>query len=254
METTTTTNDLLNPADSLFETSPSIAKLADALSKAQAEIKGAVKDSTNPHFGSKYADLEAVWDACRDPLTKNGLAVVQVPVTEGAGVTLVTMLMHTSGEWLRGKFRLNPARTDPQGMGSALTYGRRYALAGFAGVNQTDDDGNASSANAPDRKPKSTAPKEDKNVTKQVNKPPAKPFNAKGKVVQVAVKEFQGQNEVWLKFKTADGEPICFTGTDDAMSRLLEAEGQNLELVLMESERLHSNKPMYSIHQIVEAA
>ena len=121
--------------------SDSIDKLAVALVKAQSELESAKKDSDNPFFKSKYADLASVWDACRDALTKNGLAVVQpFDNDENGGVIVETMLIHSSGQWLMGSLTLRPVKADPQGIGSAITYGRRYSLAAIVGVIQTDDD------------------------------------------------------------------------------------------------------------------
>lgn len=128
--------------------SESIAKLAEALSKAQGQIKNAVKDSANPYFKSKYADLASVWDACRNELAANGLAVVQIPAMRDGKVCVTTVLMHSSGEWIDGDLELTPVKSDPQGAGSAITYARRYALAGFAGIAPEDDDGNAASGKA----------------------------------------------------------------------------------------------------------
>lgn len=131
-----------------------IGKLAEALAKAQGDIQGAVKDSTNPHFRSKYADLASVWDACREQLSKNGLSVIQTMDDEerpGDLVTVVTTLAHSSGQWIRGRLAMKPVKSDPQGIGSAITYARRYALAAMVGVAPEDDDGNAASArSAPD--------------------------------------------------------------------------------------------------------
>lgn len=125
--------------------SDSIAALAAALAKAQGAIKPAIKDSNNPHFKSRYADLASVWDACREPLSENGLAVIQTTdeVPDGSAVLLVTTLVHSSGEWIAGRLRLNPVKADPQGMGSAITYARRYALAAIVGIAPDDDDGEA---------------------------------------------------------------------------------------------------------------
>ena len=127
--------------------SEQIGKLTEALSKAQGEIKAAVKDSSNPFFKSSYADLASVWDACRKPLSSNGLAVVQTTELTEKGIILVTMLAHSSGEWMSGTLPVRPVKDDPQGMGSAITYMRRYALAAIAGVapEEHDDDGNAAS-------------------------------------------------------------------------------------------------------------
>lgn len=127
--------------------STEINELATALSKAQAAIKGAVEDANNPFFQSKYANLASVWEACRDQLTTNGIAVVQSPSADGNKVTVTTVLTHSSGQWMCGELTVQAAKSDPQGIGSAITYARRYSLAAMAGVAPAsdDDDGNASS-------------------------------------------------------------------------------------------------------------
>ena len=86
--------------------SESIAALAAALSKAQADITGALKDSSNPFFKSRYADLASCWDACRKQLTANNLAVIQTTEVTEAGTVLVTTLAHSSGEWISGETTL----------------------------------------------------------------------------------------------------------------------------------------------------
>lgn len=129
--------------------SEQINELAKALAKAQGEIKGAKKSSDNPFFKSKYADLSEVWEACRDALSKNDVAVTQIPTVTSEGVfVLETMLLHSSGQWIRGVYPITPTKNDPQGVGSAITYARRYALAAMVGVAQEDDDGNAASNKA----------------------------------------------------------------------------------------------------------
>jgi len=125
--------------------SETIGKLADALSKAQGQIKGASKDVKNEFFKSKYADLASVWDACRDALSTNGLCVAQTMDGGVESVTVNTTLIHTSGEWISGSLTLKPVKADPQGIGSAATYARRYSLAAMVGVAPEDDDGNAAS-------------------------------------------------------------------------------------------------------------
>lgn len=121
--------------------------LAAALAKAQSEVKAALKDSKNPHFKSSYADLTSIWEACRTALTKNGLSVVQRTDFSEADVWLETMLLHSSGQSIAGRYPLRPQQQTPQGYGSALTYARRYALAAMVGVvADEDDDGNAASA------------------------------------------------------------------------------------------------------------
>jgi hypothetical protein len=149
-----------------MEMSATVAQLAEALSKAQAMITGAVKDSDNPFFHSKYADLATVWDACREALTVNKLAVVQTPRTTfttapelsevvsrsgekrsivkvATTVEMTTMLVHASGEWVSGTVAAMLANADPQSIGSAITYLRRYGLSALVGIAQVDDDGEA---------------------------------------------------------------------------------------------------------------
>lgn len=120
--------------------SENIGELATALSKAQAQIHAAEKDSKNPFFKSSYASLTSVWDAAREPLTKNGLCVIQTTSVIEGRMFLVTTLAHTSGQWIRGEYLLNPNKDDPQGMGSATTYARRYSLSAIVGITQSDDD------------------------------------------------------------------------------------------------------------------
>lgn len=127
--------------------SESIAKLADALSKAQDEMPNAVKDSQNPFYKSKYADLASVREACKKPLSNHGLAIVQIPETDQEGRPMITsLLMHSSGEYIGGSLTMKPVKEDPQGVGSAITYARRYAYSGLTGIATEDDDGNAASA------------------------------------------------------------------------------------------------------------
>jgi hypothetical protein len=126
------------------EQSQEIDQLAKALCAAQRVMGGARKSSTNPHLKSKYADLASCWDAVREPLADNGLAVIQTTGRRD-GVTLVyTTLAHSSGQWVRGCTEIKPQRDDPQGVGSAITYGRRYGLAAIVGLTQDDDDAESS--------------------------------------------------------------------------------------------------------------
>lgn len=123
--------------------SEQIGDLAGALAKAQGEIKGAAKDSANPHFKSRYADLAAVWDACREALSKNAIAVVQMPSISDGKVAVTTLLTHSSGQWIEETVSVAPMKMDAQGLGSVVTYLRRYALAAAVGVAPEDDDGEA---------------------------------------------------------------------------------------------------------------
>ncbi len=123
--------------------------LAAAMAKAQGEIEGASKGRVNPHFKNAYADLASVWDAIREPLSKNGLSIVQEPVEAPDGkVKLRTTLLHSSGQRMVSEFTMPVAQpNNPQAVGSALTYARRYTLMSVCGVAPEDDDGNSGSGN-----------------------------------------------------------------------------------------------------------
>lgn len=125
--------------------SDQIDQIATALAKAQGMIEGAEKRANNPHYGKKYADLYAVWDACREPLSTNGLSVTQIPTETDNGMMLITMLMHSSGQWISARYPVRPVKTDPQGYGSAISYARRYTLMAVVGIAPEEDDGNAAS-------------------------------------------------------------------------------------------------------------
>ena len=124
-------------------------KLFTALAKAQGEMTGAVKDGTNPHFHSTYATLASVWDACRGPLSKNGLAVIQTPIEKDGKHALLTILGHTSGQSVESIMPIMMAKNDAQGYGSGLSYARRYSLMSIAGIASEDDDGNSAAGKPP---------------------------------------------------------------------------------------------------------
>tara|TARA_R110000868_G_scaffold351431_1_gene612692 strand:+ start:320 stop:973 length:654 start_codon:yes stop_codon:yes gene_type:complete len=135
----------------LMNKSESIKELATALAKAQGAIKGAVKDSANPFFKSKYADLASVVEAIRSAFAANGLSYVQsVEPSDKDEVRVETTILHSSGEWIGcGVLALPVSKVDAQGYGSALTYARRYSLSAATGVAPEDDDGNAATVAKP---------------------------------------------------------------------------------------------------------
>ena len=139
-----------------MERSDSINELALALSKAQGALRGALKDSANPFFKSRYADLASVWEACREALAANGLAVIQSPSAQTQVVTVETLLTHASGQWVQGSVSCVAKDDGPQAVGSAITYLRRYALQSFVGVAPEDDDAERAQGrgNAPVREEK----------------------------------------------------------------------------------------------------
>lgn len=144
-------------------------KLFAALAKAQAEIKTALKDAANPFFNAKYADLASVWEACRGPLTKNGLCVTQLlDCTSDGWIVLNTILGHESGEFLESCAPIRPAQPTPQGMGSAITYMRRYSLAAIVGVAPEEDDDDGNLASGKQQPPKITSKPKEPSILKPV--------------------------------------------------------------------------------------
>jgi hypothetical protein len=132
-----------------MKTSQEIKQISAALVKAQQKIKFALKENTNPHFRSKYADLGSVIDAVKLPLLEQGVTFLQPIGFSETGVSVETVLLHTSGEWISETLTIPVSKQDAQGVGSAITYGRRYGLQAMCGVPAEDDDGNAATASAP---------------------------------------------------------------------------------------------------------
>lgn len=138
--------------------SDSIANIAVALCEVQKTELFALTSKKNPFFKSKYADISSVWDAIREPLTSNGLAITQTFANDNMdGVTIETTLIHISGEYISGSLYIKPEKNTPQGAGSAITYGRRYALMAIVGISPEDDDGERAMARK--RKDKEKTPK-----------------------------------------------------------------------------------------------
>lgn len=137
-----------------MERSDQIGQLAAALAAAQGSLEDAAKDSTNPHFRSKYADLASIREAVRDPLSKNGLAYTQLLGFEDGKATCTTVLMHKSGEYIGSTLAIPVAQANAQTIGSAQTYARRYSLMAIVGIAPSeDDDGNGAVQSSPDRAP-----------------------------------------------------------------------------------------------------
>lgn len=146
----------VNPAS--VRSSPTIAKLAVALTAAQAEVGSPVKNKQNPHLKNWYADLGAVLTAVMPALVKHKLAVLQLPCEMDGQPALMTLLVHESGEWIGTVAKTRPQKMDPQGVGSALSYARRYALQAVAGVTAEDDDDGEQAGRRPARPAASPAP------------------------------------------------------------------------------------------------
>ena len=139
--------------------SQSLDQLFTALAKAQGEMTAAAKDCANPFFKSRYADLSSVWTACREPLSKNGLSVLQIVQSTDLGDVLHTTLGHSSGQYMTStmpiRIKTGGGGNDLQALGAAITYLRRFALSAIVGVAPDDDnDGNGSQYKAAPIAPK----------------------------------------------------------------------------------------------------
>jgi hypothetical protein len=135
--------------------SETISKIAPALVAAQSEMGNAIKDSTNPFFKSKYADLNSVREACIPIFNKHKIVVLQPTVYIDGKPFVETMLLHESGEFLTGVTEIVfNKQNDAQAHGSGVTYARRYGLQSFANIGCDDDDGNSASAPAQKQEPK----------------------------------------------------------------------------------------------------
>ena len=154
--------------------SDSIADLATSLAKAQSEMGAVHKDQDNPYFRSKFAGLSTVWEAVKPALTKNGLSIVQMPGSDERGYFVQTQLLHNSGQWIRSTTYMKPAKADPQGIGSLISYARRYALQAMVMACPDDDDGEAAMGRTAPQKPV------------EAPKPVAKVETPKAKVVKPA--------------------------------------------------------------------
>lgn len=139
------------------------APLAKALVAAQRATEAVKKAKTNSHFSSKYAELADVVEAVVPALNEAGVAVLQFPAFDGQMVAVTTTLIHESGSSVTATLHLRPSKLDPQGEGSAITYGRRYSLLAMTGAAPEDDDGNA--ASGPRQEPAQTQRAEPKPPT-----------------------------------------------------------------------------------------
>ncbi|PHD69331.1 recombinase [Bacillus toyonensis] len=139
--------------------SETITELAKALVKFNSEVNKIAKDADNPFFKNNYATLDTIIDEIRPILSKHGLSIMQIPSGDGQNVTLKTLLLHESGEWLESdELTMKPVKNDPQAVGSCITYARRYSLAAFLSLNTgEDDDGNGATYGKDKPKPKGSS-------------------------------------------------------------------------------------------------
>ena len=158
----------------IMKHSDTLSAISKALAKFQGEVKDPAKDTNNPFFKSKYVPLDGLLNAVRPVLAANGLSFMQFLGGDGQTITVTTLLLHESGEWIESEpFPLKPVKTDPQAYGSACTYGKRYSLSAALGIGwEEDDDGNTASqkpnqnaqqaAGAPKPKQANTSPQDEK--------------------------------------------------------------------------------------------
>jgi hypothetical protein len=152
---------VLKGSEEIMKKTDNLNELFTALSKAQGEIENAKKDSTNPFFKSKYADLAEVINVAKEPLSNNGLSVLQLPSNEDGVVTVSTILAHSSGQYIINDISATAEKLDIQTIGKLITYLRRYSYSAIVGIAQEDDDGNAASGKTkPEAKPQAKPEKE----------------------------------------------------------------------------------------------
>lgn len=130
-----------------MKTSETLSEITKALVAVALEIKNPDKNATNPHFKSKYADLPEIIECSRTLLAKYGIVCIQSATAEGSAVTVHSRMMHVSGEWVEDSLTMVAKDSGPQGIGSCITYGRRYLLASQVNVAaEPDDDGEMAEA------------------------------------------------------------------------------------------------------------
>ncbi|RAS90305.1 recombinase [Bacillus cereus] len=161
--------------------SETIAKLAKSLVLFNSEVNKIAKDADNPFFKNNYATLDTIIDEIRPILSKHGLSIMQIPSGDGQNVTLKTLLLHESGEWIESdELTMKPVKNDPQAVGSCITYARRYSLAAFLSLNTgEDDDGNSATYG------KGNKPNQKSNGGQAPNKPQGSSGNGKASEKQM---------------------------------------------------------------------
>lgn len=170
--------------------SESIIELSKALVQFHVKVDKVKKGSDNPFFKSKYADLSTILESIDLPLIECGLSIVQMPSGQNG---LTTILMHTSGEYIGDTYTMTPIKNDPQSLGSAITYQRRYALGAILSLNiDEDDDGNEASK-PKEKKPENGKPWLNKGTDKFDE---AKKFIANGGKISDIEKKYNISKEV----------------------------------------------------------
>ncbi len=206
-----------------MKTSESVTAIYKALIEFHGSVGKVKKDSKNPHFKSTYASLPDILDAVTAPLTSAGLCVIQMPAGRSG---LTTRLCHISGEWLEETYEMPPAQATPQGIGSAITYQRRYALCAVLSLNVDDDDGHAGSvqpatkqAAAKSAPPPPAATAEQLELIAEMLAMPI--FNSYRKN---ALKKYPG-----LKGMTHERAEKMITGLESEINKAMEAQAETVD-------------------------
>lgn len=177
----------------MMERSESISGIATALAEAQGEFPIIPKESVNPFFKSKYAELSTIVRTVQPVLRKYGLSVTQLTEDGDSGITVRTVLMHKSGEYISGTLKMQPVKSDPQGIGSAITYARRYGLSAILGI-ATDDDDDGSAASGTTGQAKKDTPKQEPKAP--AKKAPPSLEGRKKNIYDSYLALFQGDKEL----------------------------------------------------------
>jgi len=191
--------------------SESISALAKALVQFNAKVGKISKDAKNPFFKNNYATLDNIIDEVRPILAEFGLNIMQLPSGDGQNVQISTLLMHESGEWLESDvLTMKPVKNDPQGMGSAITYARRYALQSFLSLNTGEDD-DGHNASRPDKQSRQQQPKVQPITPEQLGK-------LKMKVLELAQLRNSTEETVYKHLKINDLSQVTnVQGVNDAL-------------------------------------
>ena len=203
-------------------------QIAAALAKAQAEFPAVPKSGKNPHLKNDYSTLDDIIATVRKPLANHGLSFVQLLGSDESGVTLNTMLLHESGQWLEGTVSIAPGEGNRgvnamQALGSAITYMKRYSLSAMLGIStEGDTDGEGATAKAA---PRNQAPARQAQPAQPSNRPLSGP----------QVREVIRKKSGWLAdVRDTEGEPITqgqVKGVAGLLSDAVKRDGMNQELM-----------------------
>ncbi len=221
-----------------MKTSENITEIASALAKAQELINPAAYDAANPHFRSRYATLASVMQSCRAALSKNQIAVVQGTTVSDKNVTVTTMLIHSSGQFISDDIMIPVAQNTAQAIGSALTYGRRYGLSALVGIVSEEDDDSNSAMPIP-----STEIQKDVKFTQAKSNPQTSNNNAP-QTVKAEVKPVRQPKEVServQKIKQVFGLSAQIGHTPDEMKAII-GEIIGLDHPIKESSEIKDNQ------------